>query len=416
MILAIDYGSTSFKAAVFTSSTRATPLAAGAGKLAYRFAAGGRVELEVAEVHGALRRALAGVRKFMPGVQAIALTSQAQTFTVADARGRAQKPFISWQDSRAAAVCGRLRGKLPDFIDHCSFGDLAPALQVCQLFTEPPRGGDFVLPLPAYFVRLWTGESVIDNNLAALSGLYSLKDGCWWPKALKLCRLRASQLPRVVSIGAVAAHTTNAARAFGLPVGIPIVLAGNDQTAGAYAARLEENRGLLLTLGTAQVAYICATRPPRPASKLARGPYPGGRYYRMAADACGGNIINWAQSVLAGCGTDRHFFAQAARGRPGATFAADLDVGRGSWRQIDLSHTPADLARAILESLSQRMAVLVQRLHVASIAGPIWVAGGGSAQPLWCDLVSAALGAKLIPTEASPLLGAARMAVARERG
>ena len=133
-----------------------------------------------------------------------------------------------------------------------------------------------------------------------------------------------------------------------------MVLAGNDQTAGAYGAALEEglqherNGALLLTLGTAQVAYACTNELAQPNDSLVRGPYPHGLYYRLAADSCGGSIVNWAKTVLPGCGSDAEFFARVAEAQPGCQgllFDADLPCGRGAWRNLALCHTAADMAR-----------------------------------------------------------------------
>jgi sugar (pentulose or hexulose) kinase len=423
MILAIDCGSTSFKAAIVDqrSKVRGT----GSARLRYHYASGGKVELEVDGVSAAFRKASTAALN-AAGVDAkelrtMAITSQAQTFTVLDTTGRAKMRFISWQDSRAGAACEALK-KMPslaDFGDHGSFGALLAALQICQIKhlqrTRPGliRPSDLILKLPAYLVWRLTGEPVMDDNLAAMSGLYSLTLRDWWPAAIEACRIGRGQLPRVVPVGSVAALTAAGAREFGLPEGIPVVLAGNDQTAGAYGARLDRNQAMLLTLGTALVGYVCLPRLPAPQATLVRGPYPGGRAYRLAVDGCGGNIINWAQTVLLGCDSDEKFFAEAAksdRGCHGLVFEPDLGGGAGVWRNIGLHHTPADFARSVIEALSGRLAAMVSDLDVDPRRHKILVAGGGSQNALFVRTVSKKLGVPVRVTTAGPLIGAARMA------
>lgn len=412
MILAIDLGSTSFKAAIFDRRLR--QVAVGSHRLNHRFGAGGHVEIDVASVHTALRGALTAAKVRNHEIRVIALTSQAQTFTLVDSRGKARQPFISWQDSRAARACAELKRELKDFARHCSFADLLPALQVSLLRHVRPASGLTALKLPSYVVRLWTGESVTDNNIAAMSGLYSLPMQDWWPQAVRASGLRAGQLPTIVPVGEIAAVTTAVARRFGLPAGVPVVLAGNDQTAGGYAAGLEKQQSLLITLGTAQVAYACCGRMPPPRPGTIRGPYPGGRFYRMAADGCGGSVVNWAKGILKDCGDDASFFQQAGQapsGSHGLLFDASLDTGCGSWRNLGLHHTDADLARSIIESLSRRMGGMVKGLGVEVKGRTVLAAGGGSNRPLWLREIGALLGARLVATEANPLLGAARMAL-----
>ncbi len=411
MILAIDLGSTSFKASVFDSRLREVGM--GSHCLSYHFRAGGHIELEVNRVDAALRGALgkAGVQK--QDIRAVAITSQAQTFAMMSEGGQVTGPFISWQECRANEVCQTLEKKLPDFGDHASFGALSPALQICKVSRLRPASRARLLPLPSYVLLKLTGEFATDNNMAAMSGLYSLPLKGWWPDALRGCGLRESQLPQVIPVGQVAGLTSRDAKRFGIGAGIPVVLAGNDQSAGGYAARLEESASLLITLGTAQVAYACCRRMPRPRAGTIRGPYPGGLFYRMAADSCGGNVVNWAESVLAACHDDAGFFREAQgapKGCHGLLFDAAMASGQGGWTNLGLHHTRADLARSILESLAQRMTELVGRLDIPIKGRDVLAAGGGSKQPLWRNIVSEALDTTLERTQANPVLGAARMA------
>jgi xylulokinase len=423
MILAVDCGSTYLKAAIV--DRRLKVHGAGSARLVYHYASGGRVELDVDGVSAAFREAAAGALRAAgvnpTALRTLAVTSQAQTFTVLDRRGRARMRFISWQDSRAGAACAALKKTpaLADFARHCSFGAPLAALQICQIkHLQEVRPGfirsdDLILKLPAYLVRRLTGELVMDDNLAAMSGLYSLALRDWWPAALEACHIGSGQLPRVVPVGRVAALTAAGALEFGLPEGIPVVLSGNDQTAGAYGARLDRNKAVLLTLGTAHVGYVCLPRLPAPDSAFVRGPYPGGRAYRLAVEGCGGSAINWAQTVLAGCDSDEKFFAEAAksdRGCHGLLFEPTLDGGTGVWRNIGLHHTPADFARSVIEALSRCVTAMVLALGVDPRRRQILAAGGGSQSPLFVRTISEMLGAPICVTDAGPLIGAARMA------
>ena len=396
------------------------------------YASGGRVELAVQEVSGGLERAVReAVEKsgVAPSeMRGVAVASQAQTFAVFGPDGRAKTRFISWQDTRARATSEELarRREMADFAEHCSFGALVPGLQVCliaHILQTHPRlisMRDSVLCLPTYLVRQLIGEGRIDDNLAAMSGLFSLSRNDWWSEALSLCGLTRDRLPEVVPIGAVAGETGavaapggEGAGRFGLPQGIPVILAGNDQTAGAYGAGIHEEDALLITLGTAQVAYVSLSEMPAPSLDTIRGPYPGGRFYKMAADSCGGNVVNWACGLLTGGDDFDAFFSLAAQAPPGCDglrFAAELPSGRGRWENIGLEHTAAHFARSVLESLVERIAALVQSLNVDLRGRRVLAAGGGSRQREWMQILSGKIGAEITTVDADPLLGAARMA------
>ena len=422
MFLAIDLGSTSFKAAVFDAGLRR--LAAGRAALCCIRGPGNLVELEAGEVERAFQTAVRATLKdsgsAQSAIQAVGITSQAQTFAILDPQGAPRTRFISWQDGRAAEACAAL-GQLPgfaDFGDHASFGELLPALQVCQLRrlrderTGLVRPGDLVAGLPAFFVRRLTGEFRTDQNLAAMSGLYSLPLAGWSPEALAGCGLDARQLPEVLPIGAVAGRTAAAAGPFGLAAGIPLVLAGNDQTAGAYGARVGEADRVLLTLGTAHVAYACRARPPERRPGLIRGPYPGGQWYAMRADSCGGNVVDWVRREL-GCGeSPGEFLALAEQSPPGSrgvAFDPEEPAGPGRWRDR-AGRGRADLARAVLESLAGRAAELVRELAAGRSGVEVLAAGGGSRGALLPEMIAGLLGRPVRATDADALLGAALLA------
>jgi sugar (pentulose or hexulose) kinase len=258
-----------------------------------------------------------------------------------------------------------------------------------------------------------TGEQVVDENLAGMSGFYSPAEKSWWAPALEAAGVSVGLFPRVIPIGGIAGSTGAGAGFLGLPEGVPVVLAGNDQTAGAYGAGLEGEGGLLITLGTAQVAYLVEPFLSEPASGRIRGPYPDGKAYRMAADSSGGSVVNWVKTVLAGCGTDAEFSACGAGSPPGArglVFDIGLPEGHGAWRQMGFHHHTGDMARAVIEALCRSMAKMLGELGISSLPSRVLVAGGGSESPLWRGALESKLGVRLQKTEASPLVGAARMA------
>lgn len=423
LILAIDLGSTHFKVAMFNRALEV--LGRGAWRVEYRSNSDGRVEMEVeaavAGFRAAVAEALRGAGVASDRLAALAVTSQAQTFTILDGQGRTKLPLTSWQDSRAQATCRAMREE-PEFVgfaEHASFDALLPGLQLCLLADLHDRqpsliaAGDCIVPLPSLLIGQLTGGLWTDENLAAMSGLYSLNVRDWWPPALKRCGLAATQLPRICRIGAAPVHTDERAGRLGLRAGLPLVLAGNDQTAGGYGARLHERDAVLLTLGTAQVAYAVSAMPGSPAPGLIAGPYPGGRHYRMVADLYGGNLLDWACRRLPGMETFALFFEAAATSANDneLVFQPDEPEIGGRWSESAASQArPAARAHALLECLVERMAHMLKRLEEDS-QKTLLVAGGGSRYPVWPELLSQRLGRPVIPTEGDPLAGAAAMAL-----
>ena len=133
----------------------------------------------------------------------------------------------------------------------------------------------------------------------------------------------------------------------------------------------------------------------------------------MAADAYGGNLVNWARTVIAGCETDEAFFASAARAKPGCgglLFRIGETATSGRWEGIGLHHTADDFARSVLETLTLRMTRKVRAVTPYPQRCRIVLAGGGSRQAVWRKMLSEALGAPVRAIAHDPLAGAARMA------
>lgn len=424
MFLGIDLGSTFFKVELVGAG--GARLGSGAATVPYLAAGSGRMEeIPVDEAESALARAvrdaLSGAGVSCRRLAAIGITSQAQTFTVRAPSGAAKRPFLSWRESRIGAESPAL--DLPDFGRHTSFPRCVPALtvaKVAQLQRESGRHavepGDALRWLPTWFVERAAGRAVVDANLAAMSGLYSLELGGWWPDALACCGLAAANLPAHCALGAQAGATTSAAAAFGLPAGVPVFLAGNDQTAGAYAAGIHDSQSVFISLGTAQVAYACMPTMPEAVDGMIRGPYPGGRWYRLFADSCGSGTVAWARAALPGLVDVQAFDAAAAQapaGCHGVRFVVEEPTAQGRWIGLDApGATIADAARAVFETLVERLARGVERLGApADRPRRLLLAGGGASSAPWRQMLADRLGAeaKIVPG-LSAALGAAKIA------
>jgi len=416
LLMGIDLGSSCFKVDLFDADLHR--VGGAAAPVVYDIH-DNCVEMPVADCEQTLRRAIADAKQESgcspSDICAVAFSSQAQTFTVRTPEGAAKIPFISWRDHRSFP--GNPTNDLTELGKHCSTNECLPALTVSKLagMRGLVKSDDSVLWLPTWFVRELTGRSAVDVNLAAMSGLYSLQSGDWWQSAMKFCNINPGNLPQLKLLGAVAGLTNNAAARYGLPTGIPVVLAGNDQTAGAYSAGIHESQSLLISLGTAQVAYLSLPFMPQPKPGTMRGDYLEDRYYQLTADDLGAGSISWACSVLPGCANPADFdrlAASAPAGCHGVRFVADGPAGSGHWIGIEHAQaTTADKARAVLEILVERMADMIGNLNPLQTECGVLVCGGGAKSELWLSMLSSRLERPLVRTEAvSPSAGAAKMA------
>ncbi|MFA5688666.1 MAG: FGGY family carbohydrate kinase [Kiritimatiellales bacterium] len=410
MILCIDLGSTSFKAALFDSALNRR--AGGSAYLNY-LCTGARTELDPVEIisaaYSAVKETLRAGKNFPTEISAVAITSQAQTFALRQ-NNRFLTPFISWQDQRGAAISAAVKTD-PHFADykfHSSFYEPCGAQMVCLLKAvlneHPAFGSANVLPLPSFIIEQLTGTPVLDENLAGMSGLWSLKEKTWNAGVLDYLNITADQVPSIGPLPAPAGKTESD-NVLGLPAGIPVFCAGNDQTAGAYAAGLERNGGTLITLGSAQVVYQWTAELSAPAAKMIRGIYPHGGYYRMIADPFGGNLILQAVQRLQLSGF-AGFFELAEKGFSGGGFLPEFDSDGKTIFEYAGKLPAEQFCAGIIEFLTNRMTGYVERMKPA---GTLYIAGGGAKNQIWKNRLEQNLNRYLTVQTADPGAGAARM-------
>jgi len=401
--LAIDLGSTCFKAAIFDQMSQS--LGQAACYLEY-FRQDGRIELVVSEVDRALaeviNQAIAKAGISPAKICEIGITSQAQTFMLVNKNAPASN-FISWLDANGIIPDNSV---FADFAEHSCCQKLMPILQVSKLANlktqDRIKEDTNIVPLSSYAIQKLCGKSVIDNNLAAMSGLYSLKTGDWHTDCLDFLSLKRNQLPELIPLGSRAGNTLNGV--YGLPDGIKVLCCGNDQTAGAFGAKLKNNDALI-TLGTGQVIYQIADKLPEPSPEIIRGPYIAGQYYRFMGDD-GGSLISQVINTHKAFSSYDDFFAKAAVG----------GIINGFKNEIvevflkDPAFTAEDIAFSLLSCLCKSMNSMYLRFtEDGGRPETLYVTGGGCRNQLWLDLLERELDCKLTKSNTDPLQGVAFM-------
>lgn len=415
MILAIDCGSTNHKVALFDAGLRR--LADCALPVEYTVHDEHAVEFDPENIWRDTLElinktcAMASVKP--PQISAIAIAGQAQTFTLLDNTGRPLIPFISWMDKRADAELRELAERMGnDFHRHCSFPAPMPQLQLSKLLwikhnrPEWLSNAASVVSLPGFLAHGLAGLNAIDDNLAAMTGVYSLALRDWRPAALEICGLTGAQMGRLTPTGAAVPAKPRCveiefAREF------EVVFSGNDQTAGAYAAAGKENA--VLTLGTALAVCRYAGASPGPFhARTCWGPYPGGGYYELATRDEGCAALDWAIDRIMP-GNRSGFLAAAESAAPGSAFFYPERI-RSSDAWIG-ANDPAARARAVLEGIcfSVRQP-MEEELRIPFRGVPLSIAGGGSANSFWLQMFADVCNCPIIRSENDVLLGAAMIA------
>ncbi len=401
--LAIDLGSTCFKAAIFDETLQL--IGKGVHYLSYLHR-NSKVELSVEEIKTAFRAIIEDSIESAAiddsEISKVGISSQAQTFMLYE-NDIPITNFISWEDSRGL-VCKN--GVFSDFKDHTSFYEMLSALQIAQLIrisSEKKMTPETkVVSLPSYLIYLLSGEFLTDNNLAAMSGCFSIPENRWKLSYLECCGLNEDNFCKVIPIGSVAGNTKD--NIFSLQPGIPVYCCGNDQTAGAAGVELEEN-DMLMTLGTAQVLYQRISDMPAPEEDIIRGPYLNNDFYHLMCSG-GGSLISKVIQMNVGIKNFDDFFEKVEQGH----IISELKFNEMDEIEFPHPSSPQDIAFSVLKYICLSMKnMYLKFVEKGRIPEKLLVAGGGNKNKIWVDMLTNELGRKLILVDATPLHGVARI-------
>lgn len=425
MILAIDLGSTNFKAALYNDKLNMV------GEYAlpspYICNDGNCVEMDVEAVQRTIVQLIkstckdAGVET--SSIVSVAVGSQAQNFTIIDSQGNARCPIISWLDQRSGTEAQELWKMLgEDWHNHCSFPKIDASMQLSHLLrlknTMPEiMDGEFsIVTLPGLVFRLLADVNITDENQAAMSGTYSLLEKEWRLDILKQCGVTVDNLPKCFPVGTSVTVESNC-KELDLRKEISLVVAGNDQTAGAFGNGCQES-DIIATLGTALVAYRRTGDQLGPFSPNGCwGPYPGRGYYELAFTNNGCQALDWGREVIMP-GHDINKFNEAVAlvipmitESTGNFYPSAIRTDK-AW-QGDFANDE-EKAYAILEGITFDLYKLIFDDLAAPSGISLRVIGGGSHSKLWLQLIADTLNCPVSAGAGDSLLGAAAMAAGKD--
>ena len=395
------------------------------------------------------RRLLAQPALAGRSLAAVGLSGQMHGATLLDAAGQVLRPALIWADGRgdgelaafadrlAPSAILRITGSLPN-----TSATLAKLLWLRQHEPQTLASAAHLLLAKDVIGYRLTGVYATDPSDASGTALYDIRRGEWSPELLAVLELDPALLPTVAPSGAVVGVVTaEAAQAAGLLAGTPIVAGGGDAACAALGVGLGERasaagaREVLISVGTAGQVSLIADRPliaPDGGVQTLSYVVPG-RWQVMGAILCAGHALAWLARTLAVPADEAHsshqrldcLLNEAATTEPGASgllFLPHLlgsrgphldSTARGAFIGLTPAHTPAHLARAVVEGVALALRECVETLRAMGFAPQqALVAGAPSRHPLWRQVLADALGLPIAigESEHGSALGAARLA------
>jgi xylulokinase len=407
VILTVDSGTSVTKVAIWD---RDGLVALSGIPLETRYPAHGRVEQEPSAWWTSVVTACDDLQGRAPvalrSVEAVGCTGARQTFAPFDATGSPTGPGMVWSDRRAGREAVELAAR-----EDARTGAPSPAgivvdgasvaAKLAWVAAHRPDSFDAAtwIMTPRDLVA-WhlTGAVATDPTMASRSGLYDgdgvLIEGLAGPAA--------SKLPPVVPADAVTGRLCpEAAAATHLPPAIPVVIGAGDRACEVLGAGASEARPMVSWGTTANVSVPVAGRPaPAPGIVASRGAVGG---WLLEAGLSGaGSLLDWLARLT---GLSTQDLAAAARSSPpgahGVVATPWLDGARSPWWRpaaaaalvgLGPAHGPADLARALFESVAWEVARSLEAMASPRPGGPpvveLALAGSGAATPVWSDVLT----------------------------
>ncbi len=382
-------------------------------------------ELHPDDVWHAARSLLKEAAAAVPGFQAVGITSFGESFVLLDEADRVLMPAMLYTDPRGeaqavqleemlggdavAAICGTLPHPMFSLPKLIWVREERP-----DLFTRAHR----VCLMADYVAYMLTGNHIIDYSLAARTMALDINRLYWSETMLSTAGVDAGLFGQPVPSGTLAGTVRpHIAEDLGLPSSFQVVLCGHDQIAaaagsGVLAAGKAAN-------GAGTVECITPVFSGIPGGNLLQRasyaviPFPGDNLYCCYAFSfAGGSLVRWfldelalgpASAARAGGHSVYATLEDGAPDQPTGILVLPhfagagtpyMDTGaKGALLGLTLTHTTADLYRAVLEGIAYEDAVNLEALSAAGVRTDILCAcGGGARSATWLQMKADILG------------------------
>lgn len=444
IILGIDIGTASTKVIAFDAS--GAEVAAASRPYGLLTPRPGWVEQDAELVWRALLEALTEARQRLPGrrIVALALAAQAGSIIPADARGVPVHPMITWLDRRTDDLVARWRQDgTAERIRQLSGWHPFPGLPlpvIAWLRRERPdihvRARRY-LGAADFLIGRLTGQFATDLSAACEMLLVGAETGEW---DAELCAIGGVDPAMQATLGwagrPIGPITPEVAAITGLPAETLVAAGGGDQPCACLGMGMLAPGRVALATGTAWVITgITASRrvaDAPPTMDLSFHAAPERWTVSQFLGGFGATVDWWlaqtwqpadptqAQPIKALYAHLNAALAESAPGSHGLLFTplsgpSQLPgaVPGGMLAGLQLAHTRADMARAILEGCGFEVRWALDQLRESGLpVSELWIAGGASASPVWPQILADISGAPIVLADYAnwAALGAAALA------
>lgn len=369
----------------------------------------------------ATRALLAKSKVASQDIAGVSFSGQMMGCLPVDAAGNPLRPCIIWADQRAVAQAAQLTEHVGEERVYRITGHrISPTYSASKIMWIRDNEPDLFarvhkfLHVKDFIAYRMTGAFVTDRSDASGMNLYNLEGGAWSDEILNAIGLDSRRLPDIHnSTDIIGKITKEAADQLGLAAGTPVVIGGGDGASAAVGAGAITEGPAYNYIGSSSWISFAAKRPiydpdhrifnwahmvPNMFAPCGTMQAAGGSYQWLQRQVC------WSESREAGeTGEDVYEIMnrRAAESVPGAHELLFLPYlqgersphwnpnARGGFVGLQVTHTRADLIRALLEGISMNLRTILQSfLDANARIDEVILIGGGAKGELWRQILA----------------------------
>ncbi len=423
-LLGLDVGTTSTKAVLF--DLKGTELARAASSPYRKYTPQpGWVEQDPEEIWQAALTAVADIMQQVDPnmhVRALCMAVQSGSLLPADGQGQPVYPLITWMDGRTQNLVAEWRESgLEAQIKPINGWSLYPSMclpTIAWLQRHDPETfatARHYFSLNDFIVYRLTGQYCTNPSNGGGMQLVDIHSGQWSAEICELVGITPDQLSPIQPSGSIIGTLKpEVCRVTGLSSDTVLVNGGHDQGCTALGLGVNDPGRLLLACGTAWVVtgVVASDNMDHVPAKLDWNFHPGhvrlgnGRWtISQSLGGLGASLEWWLNQAWSGTNgqTPRAqmfasldeeltqtqagsglFFTPLTGGHDDAT-----EMQRGQFLGLQLSHTRADMARAVMESAAFELRWALEPTHAAGLPiDCLWMVGGAAQSPHWPQILA----------------------------
>lgn len=375
-------------------------------------------------------------------VLALCMAAQSGSLLPVNDKGEPLYPLITWMDGRTAGLVRQWQKEgLQKKVKEISGWSLYPGLCLPTIAWLRRHMPDVFAATKTYFslndfiaYRL-TGLRCTNPSNGGGMQFVNIHNGRWSETLCSMAGITPVQLSPIQPAGAIIGNLTpDVCHATGLSSETMLINGGHDQGCTALGLGVISPGKLLLACGTAWVITGVTTVPDmdKIPSNLDINAHtaPGRWTVSQSLGGLGASLEWWGNQAWKGTRKDvsregvfialNEELAKTEAGAGGLYFlpltgghSGPATTRRGGFIGLQLSHTRADMARAILESAAFELKWALENINSAGLPmNRFWMVGGAANSPLWPAILAAAtaIPISLPQYDNWPALGAAILA------